>query len=202
MNSDYVPKQRQSSNLCNGNKMCFLWGRRTVFKYYLDEILLQGIDWLTDWLQWGETDWTAAIISVLFTPRVNVSGEPWRWWCRLDITPDLSTRARWQSYQQRHLERVGRKDEGMRILSIQYLWYVNGSFTCRKTLQHGTSGFTSHTKEGVLRIFISLQNLLPRPDLNPRPLGPAASTLTTTLPRRSFKELQRYSCLPRHVWKL
>jgi hypothetical protein len=37
------------------------------------------------------------------------------------ITPDLSTRAHWQSYQQRHLERVGGMDEGMRISRIQYL---------------------------------------------------------------------------------
>jgi hypothetical protein len=45
-------------------------------------------------------------------------------------------------------------DEEMKILLIQHLWYVKGSFTCRKILRHGTSGFTSHPKEGVLRIFI------------------------------------------------
>jgi hypothetical protein len=32
-------------------------------------------------------------------------------------------------------------------------------FTCRKILQHGTSGFTSHPKEGVLRIFIVLKKI-------------------------------------------
>jgi hypothetical protein len=48
-------------------------------------------------------------------------------------------------------------DEGMRILRIQYLRYVNGSFTCRKTLRHGTSGFTSHPKEGVLRTLSPLK---------------------------------------------
>jgi hypothetical protein len=31
----------------------------------------------------------------------------------------------------------------------------------------------------VLQIFIALKNTSPRPDLNPRPLGPVASTLTT-----------------------
>jgi hypothetical protein len=29
--------------------------------------------------------------------------------------------------------------------------------TCRKILRHGTSGFTSHPKESVLRIFIALK---------------------------------------------
>jgi hypothetical protein len=52
--------------------------------------------------------------------------------------------------------------------------------TCRKILRHGTSGFTSHSKEGVLRNFIALKNPLPWPALNPQPLGPVASTLTTT----------------------
>jgi hypothetical protein len=128
-------------------------------------------------------DWrlrTAAITGLLFIPRVNVSGELWCWWCRLAITPDLSTKARWQSYLQRRLEQVGGMDEGMRVLLIHYFLYINGSFTCRKILQHGTSGFTSHPKEGVLRIFITLKNPSHRPGLNPLPLGPVASTLTTT----------------------
>jgi hypothetical protein len=43
----------------------------------------------------------------------------WWWWCRLGITPDSSTRALWQSYQQRHLGKVGGMDEG----AIQnYFW--------------------------------------------------------------------------------
>jgi hypothetical protein len=74
---------------------------------------------------------------------------------------------------------AGRMDKGLRILSILYLRYLKGSLTCRKIL-HGTSGFTSHPKGGVLRIFIALKNPSPLPGLNPRPLGPVASTLTTT----------------------
>jgi hypothetical protein len=106
-------------------------------------------------------------------------------YCLHHHRPDDSyNRALWQSYQQRHLEQVGGTDEGVRISRIQYLWYVNGSFTCRKILRHGTSGFTSHQKEGVLRIFIALKNSWPRPGLSPRHLGPVASTLTTTPPRR------------------
>jgi hypothetical protein len=53
----------------------------------------------------------------------------------------------------------------------------------------------------VLRIFIALKNPLPWPGLNLQPLGPVASTLTTTPPRRlnvsvsvghSFQTLQYY----------
>jgi hypothetical protein len=124
-------------------------------------------------------DWrlrTAAITGLLFILRVNVNGEPWWWWCPLGITPDLFTRARWQSCQQRHLERV----EGMGILHIYYLWYVNVSFTRRKILRHGTFGFTSHPKGGVLRIFITLKNISPLPCLNSRPLSQVTSTITTT----------------------
>jgi hypothetical protein len=47
--------------------------------------------------------------------------------------------------------RNGRRSENF---VYRYLKYLKGSLTCRKILRHGTSGFTSHTKEGVLRIFI------------------------------------------------
>jgi hypothetical protein len=79
----------------------------------------------SDWLIMMGWDWhlkAAAITGLLFIPHVNMSGEPWWWWCRLGITPDLSTRARWQSYQQRHLVWVGGMDEGMRMLHIQYIF--------------------------------------------------------------------------------
>jgi hypothetical protein len=36
-------------------------------------------------------------------------------------------------------------------------WDFKRSLTFRKMLRHGTSGFTSHPKEGVLRIFIALK---------------------------------------------
>jgi hypothetical protein len=72
--------------------------------------------------------------------------------------------------------RNGQKSENF---AYQYLKYLKGSLTCRKILRHGTSGFTSHPKEGVLRIFIVLENPSPSPGLNPWPLGPVASTLTT-----------------------
>jgi hypothetical protein len=46
---------------------------------------------------------------------------------------------------------------------------MQGSLTYRKILRHGASGFNFHPKEGVLRILIA--------GLNPRALGPVASTL-------------------------
>jgi hypothetical protein len=56
--------------------------------------------------------------GLLFIPRVICEyGDPWWcwWWCWLGITPDSSTRALWQSYQQRHLGQVGGMYEGVRI---------------------------------------------------------------------------------------
>jgi hypothetical protein len=88
------------------------------------------------------------------------------------------------------------------------------SFTCRKILRHGTSGFTSRPKEGVLRICIALKSPSPWPGPNPQLLGPVASTLTTTTPRRhshrncliQFDRLQnvcsRHVGLPLHCLRL
>jgi hypothetical protein len=57
--------------------------------------------------------------GLLFIPRVMCEhGVPWWWWCWLGITSDSSTRAFWQSYQQRHLGQIGGMDEGVRILPI------------------------------------------------------------------------------------
>jgi hypothetical protein len=74
-----------------------------------------------------------------------------------------------------------RNGRRMRILHIQYIWYINRYFTCHKILRYGTSSFTSHLKEGVLRNFIVLKNRL---GLNLQPFGPVASTQTTMPPRQ------------------
>jgi hypothetical protein len=71
-------------------------------------------------------------------------------------------------------------DEGNEILVYISSWDFKRSLTCRKILQHGTFGFTSHPKEGVLRIFIAFKTPSPCPGSNPLPLGPVASTLTAT----------------------
>jgi hypothetical protein len=75
-------------------------------------------------------------------------------------------------------------DKGNVNLVYPSPWDFKSSLTCRKILRHGTSGFTSHLKEGVLRTFIALKNPSPWLGSNPKPLGPGASKLTITPPRR------------------
>jgi hypothetical protein len=53
----------------------------------------------------------------------------------------------------------GRRNENF---AYQYLRYLKGSLTFHKIVRHGTYGFTSHPKEGVLRIYIPIKNPLPR----------------------------------------
>jgi hypothetical protein len=76
----------------------------------------------------------------------------------------------------------GRVGGGSENLVYPPPWDFKTSFTCRKFVRHRTSGFTSHPKEVVLRISITLKNPSPWPRSNPQPLGPVASTLTTTPP--------------------
>jgi hypothetical protein len=83
-----------------------------------------------------------------------------------------------------------RNEQRNENFACQYLKYPKGSLPHRKILRHVTSGFTSHPKEGVLRILIVLKNPSPLPRLNPRPLGPVASTITTTPLRRPWRVLQ------------
>jgi hypothetical protein len=79
-----------------------------------------------------------------------------------ELSGSLTSRVIW--------EKVGERDEGVRIiLSVSEI--SQGISTCRKILRHGTSGFTSHPKEGVLRIFIALKNTSPRQDFEPTILG-------------------------------
>jgi hypothetical protein len=113
------------------------------------------------------------------------------WWYQLGLTPDLSTWALWQppelsgSPESRDISGVSRRmDKGNENLVYPFPWNFKRALTCRKILQHGTSCFTSHSKKGVVRIFIALKNLLPWPGSNQRPLGPVASTLTTTSRRQ------------------
>jgi hypothetical protein len=143
------------------------------------------LNWLIDRLWWGETDVSELRPSLAYC--LSPSECVWR--------VVMTLMDNWLVYQSslavlpaEPSAGVGGIDEGMRIVRIQYLWYVNVSFTCRKILRHGTSGFTSNPKEGVLVIFISLKNPSPRPGFNPRPLGTVTSTLTTTPQRRHVLE--------------
>jgi hypothetical protein len=119
-------------------------------------------------------------------PRVNTMV----WWYRLGLNPNSSTRVLWQPTVlsggpvSRYISVASRwMEEGNDNLFYPSPWDFKRSLTCRKILWHGTSGFTSHPKEGVLRIFIALKNPSAWQGSNPRPLGPVASTLTTTPPR-------------------
>ena len=60
-------------------------------------------------------------------------------------------------------------------------------------LRHGTDGFTSPPKEGVLRIFLPLKIRRLRPGLNPRTWVPKVSTLP--LDNRS-----RFSYLTKYIY--
>jgi hypothetical protein len=138
------------------------------------------------WVGW---DWrlrTAATNGLIVHHLViHEFGQPlWWWWCQMEKTPYSSTRALRQTYQQRHLGASRRKWRRSENFAYQYLRYFKGYLTCCKILRHGTFGFRSHPKEGLLRTFIAIKNPSPRQGLNPRPLGPLASTLTTTPPRR------------------
>jgi hypothetical protein len=86
-------------------------------------------------------------------------------------------------------------DEGNENLVYPSPWDFKSSLIYRKILRHGTSGFISHPKEGVLQIFIALKNTSPWPSLNPRPLGLVASTLTTTTPRQLNSSYSTYTVL-------
>jgi hypothetical protein len=126
-------------------------------------------------------------------PRVIVMWTMVRWH-RLGITSNLSTRVLWQPPVQSDgpLSRdisgaIKRMDEENENIVYPSPWVFKRSLTCHKILQPGTSGFTSHMKERVLWIFITFKNPSPWPGLKPWPLGPVASTLTTTLPRRQIQ---------------
>jgi hypothetical protein len=142
--------------------------------------------WLTDWLRWGET---------MSQNCSHQPGDIWAWRAMVMIPAGDNS---WLVHQSPLAvlptetsgasRKNGRRSENF---AYQYVKYLEGSLTCCKILRHVTSGFTSNTKEGVLRIFIALKNPSPRPGLNPRLLGPVASTLTTTPPRRPVSSIHQ-----------
>jgi hypothetical protein len=109
--------------------------------------------------------------------------------CRQRKTSDSSSRALWQCYQQSNL--VASRGNGRRnvkfCIAKYFCSYLRVVFTCHSILRHGASGFTFPPKEGVLRILLPLKIHHLGLVLNPRILGPVASTLTVNLPRRLSK---------------
>jgi hypothetical protein len=57
------------------------------------------------------------------------------------------------------------------LLTLHLNHATQGSFTCRKILRHGTSCFTSHPKEGVLRIFIAIKKFIALVAFEPASFG-------------------------------
>jgi len=164
---------------------------RRVFKDFLVAFSLAFIDWLI-MVGWVYVSELRPSTGILFIPRVICEhGHPWRW-CRLEITPDWPiSLAVLPAETSGASRRNWRRSENF---AYQYLKYLKGSLTCRKILRHGTSGFTSHPKEGVLRIFIALKNPSPLPGLNPRPLGPVASTLSEICEKKEGRKLLKFTC--------
>jgi hypothetical protein len=146
------------------------------------------IDWLIDWsCWWGETTSLNCGHQQAYcsSPRWYMrTMEEWYWQRN---TPDSSTRALWQSYQQSSTSKQEEQAKevmnfGLLFLFILPKWF----FTCHKILWHGTSGFTSHLVEGTLRTFITFKNPSPWPGLNLRTLGLVAYMLNITLLRWPF----------------
>jgi hypothetical protein len=94
---------------------------------------------------------------------------------RLGLTPNLTTRDLWRSR---------RWATGNDNFVYSSLWDFKSSFTCRKILRHGTFPLYFLSERKVCCGFLSSLKIhcLGRV-LNPQPLGPVASTLTTTPPR-------------------
>jgi hypothetical protein len=123
-------------------------------------------------------------------PAVHLLGHIRAWrtvveWYKQGKTPDLSTRALWQFYQQDHL--IANQEElckKLMNLAFTVSFYVlKVVFIYHKIVWHRANGFTSPMKEDMLWIFIAHKNPLPQPGLNPQTLGPVASTLTARPPR-------------------
>jgi hypothetical protein len=102
---------------------------------------------------------------------------------RLELTSNLSTRVLWPS-PETSLEPVG---NGRRKWKFSLFIPVGLQEFSNMPLNLTTwdlPALLSIRKEGVLRIFIALKSPSPWPGSNPQPLGPVASTLTTTPSRR------------------
>jgi hypothetical protein len=91
-------------------------------------------------------------------------------------TPDSSTRAFWQSYQQSNpVAKQEELDEGNDEFGLaKQPIFVHTSkefLICRMILRHGADGFTSVPKGSVLRIFIALKNPSSSAGFEPANLG-------------------------------
>jgi hypothetical protein len=141
------------------------WNLRRVFLSFIYSL----IDWLIDWLIGYDGVRLCLRTAATNGPVVHPQCDVWAWTAMV-MMPNSSTRAFWQFYQQRSLG-ASRRNGRSANFAYQYLKYLKGPLTCRKVLRHGTSGFTSHPKEDVLRICIASKNLSFRPGIEPRSPG-------------------------------
>jgi hypothetical protein len=118
------------------------------------------------------------------SPRWYEHGEPW--WSDIHKPPDSSPELPdypTSSYLLANQDELGEGNDELGFRN-NFVHTSEWFLTCRVILRYEVEGFTSALKEGVLRSIISLKNASPRPVLNSRTLGPVASTLTITPPRR------------------
>jgi hypothetical protein len=121
------------------------------------------------------------------------------WWYWLGPTPNLSTRALWQPPVLSGGPGIwdiydGEWAKEMKIYSIRPRGTSRDLLHAVKSYDVGPSRFTSQPKESVLRIFIALKNPSPWSGSNQQPLGPVASTLTTTPPRQQWQWWYKNIC--------
>jgi hypothetical protein len=86
---------------------------------------------------------------------------------------DSSTRVLCSGLQQRRL--VGKREETAPEMAAEFFLsvsYLKGTSKYRKILRHGANGFTSPSKNVVLRTFFAFKIHRSRPGLNPPTLGP------------------------------
>jgi hypothetical protein len=110
-------------------------------------------------------------------PIVHPTGDIWVWkttveWYSQGKTPELSTRALWQSYQQSYLVAIQEElTKEIINFSLQSISYNMGLTALLSLWRKACCGFLSPFKIHCLW-----------PDLNPQTLGQMASMLTTRPP--------------------
>jgi hypothetical protein len=124
----------------------------------------------------------------MFFPQVIYKqGEPW--WNdtgrgKLICPPELSGNPT-SNHLSSKQDKVGKGNDKFDLRNI-FVHTSKWFLTCRKILRHGAHGFTSTPKERV-----PLKIHRPRLGLNPQTLGPMASSLAITPPRRLYRPMDK-----------
>jgi hypothetical protein len=128
---------------------------RSIVTFLLYQLSAQFVDWYICYDGVRLTNQNCGHYGPTEHPRV-IAMWTMVWWYRLELTPNLSARALWQppvlsgGLVTRDISDASRRmDEGNENLVYPSTWDLKRPLTCRKTLRHGTSGFSCHPKEGV-----------------------------------------------------